>query len=193
MHDTYALSTWVYLHILIVLFRIVPGFLSRLLRVPLGLTPILGGTLRCHDTWLFAFAFGRVPFDITKYQGLTPQGCQVSITRTLGGLTPFCMFERVDMQNVNPCIFCVLFYVRCLSCQTFSHLFKFSCVGLRIFSLCLLSLVVVHYYIETCRRAYIRTILGTLPSIRGLGRRASGSVRTGVISSRRPSCPIHPF
>jgi len=193
MHDTYALSTWVYLHILIVLFRIVPGFLSRLLRVPLGLTPILGGTLRCHDTWLFAFAFGRVPFDITKYQGLTPQGCQVSITRTLGGLTPFCMFERVDMQNVNPCIFCVLFYVKCLSCQTFSHLFKLSCAGSRIFSLCLLSLVVVHYYIETCRRAYIRTILGTLPSIRGLGRRASGSVRTGVISSRRPSCPIHPF
>ena len=50
MHDTYALSTWVYLHILIVLFRIVPGFLSGLLRVPFGLTPILGGTLRCHDT-----------------------------------------------------------------------------------------------------------------------------------------------
>jgi hypothetical protein len=47
---TYALSAWVYLHILIVLFRLVPGFLSGLLRVPLGLTPILGGTLRCHDT-----------------------------------------------------------------------------------------------------------------------------------------------
>jgi len=57
---------------------------------------------------------------------------------------------------------------------------QISCAGSRIFSLCLLSLVVVHYYIETCRRAYIRTILGTLPSIRGLGRRASGSVRTGV-------------
>jgi hypothetical protein len=50
MHDTYALSTWVYLHILIVLFRIVPGFFSRLLGVPFGLTLILGGTLRCHDT-----------------------------------------------------------------------------------------------------------------------------------------------
>jgi hypothetical protein len=46
----YALGTWVYLHILIVLFTIVPGFLSGLLRVPFGLTPILGENLRCHDT-----------------------------------------------------------------------------------------------------------------------------------------------
>jgi hypothetical protein len=73
--------------------------------------------------------------------------------------------------------------------SNFLSFVQISCAGSRIFSLCLLSLVVVHYYIETCRRAYIRTILGTLPSIRGLGRRASGSVRTGVISSCRPSCP----
>jgi len=103
---TYALSTGVYLHILIVLFRIVPGFLSGLLRVPFGLTPILGGTLRCHDTWLFALAFGHVPFDIIKYQGSTPQGCQVLITRK----NPW-KFDTIlhaiayDMQNVNPCIF----------------------------------------------------------------------------------------
>jgi hypothetical protein len=71
--------------------------------------------------------------------------------------------------------------------SNFLSFVQISCAGSRIFSLCLLSLVVVHYYIETCRRAYIRTILGTLPSTRGLGRRASGSVRTGVISSRHPS------
>ncbi|MFN9982983.1 MAG: hypothetical protein ACK53Y_23845, partial [bacterium] len=47
---------------------------------------------------LFAFAFGRVPLDIIKYQGLTPQGCQVLITRTLGGLTSFCMFERTTCK-----------------------------------------------------------------------------------------------
>ena len=192
MHDTYALSTWVYLHILIILFRIVPGFLSRLPRVPLGLTPILGGTLRCHGTWLFALAFGRVPFDINKYQGLTPQGCQVSITRTLGGLTPFCMFERMTCKMWTLVSSAPLLR-KTSTLSNFLSFVQISCAGSRIFSLCLLSLVVVHYYIETCRRAYIRTILGTLPSIRGLGRRASGSVRTGVISSCRPSCPIHLF
>ncbi len=133
LHVTYALSTWVYLHILIVLFRIVPGFFSRLLRVPLGLTLILGGTLRCHDTWLFAFAFGRVLFDITKYQGLTPQGCQVSMTRTFGGLTSFCMFESWHAK-CEPLYLLRLFYVKCPSCQTFSHLFKLA-VPARIFSL----------------------------------------------------------
>ena len=86
-----------------------------------------------------------------------------------------------------------LFYVRSLLLSKFLSFVQISCAGSRIFSLCLLSLVVVHYYIETCRRAFIRTTLGTLPSNRGLGRRASGSIRTGNISSCRPSCPIHPF
>ncbi len=77
--------------------------------------------------------------------------------------------------------------------SNFLSFVQISCAGSRIFSLCLLQLIIVHYYIETCQRAYIRTTLGTLPSNRGLGRRASGSVHTGVISSCRPSCPIHPF
>ena len=51
----------------------------------------------------------------------------------------------------------------------------------------------MHYYIETCQHVYIRTTLGTLPSNRGLGRRAPRSICTGVISSCHPSCPIHPF
>ena len=192
MHDTYALSTWVYLHILIVLFRIVPGFFSRLLGVPFGLTLILGGTLRCHDRWLFTFVFGHVLFDIAKHQRLTPQGCQVLITRTLGSLTPFCMLERMTCKMWT-LVSSIHHLRKIVLLSKFLSFVQISCAGSRIFSLCLLSLVVVHYYIETCRRAYIRTILGTLPSIRGLGRCASRSVRTGVISSCHPSCPIHLF
>ena len=68
---------------------------------------------------------------------------------------------------------------------------QISCASLNIYSPYILHLIEAHYYIETCRRAYICTVLGTLSLRRGLGQHAYGSVGMVIIFSCHPSCPMH--
>ncbi len=121
------------------------GSLQGSLGIPSTLTSSLGRTLRCQATQLVAFASGYILSMTYKFQGLTPQRCQVITLRTHGSIMPFCVLSAKagelfvylvappESLLLSPCLACLtlLFYFSDCSTLLYWNILTSSCTYMR--------------------------------------------------------------